>query len=126
MGNNRKFTINDQYRKLPKVFKDAISKDWTDNYKQYAKTIKMQYFIYIIDFFKKIKDDNEQIFSWIEEINLGIYQSKPSDNPKIVKKNKKFRFDYEELKKQKMMTHQIFLVNQKQKEKKQKMKKIYQ
>ena len=91
----------ESFEKLLKyVVKDAISKDWADNYKQYAKTIKMEYFTYIMDFFKKIKDDNDQIFSWIEEITFGIYQTKPSDDiPKIVKKHKKFRYDYEELKK---------------------------
>ena len=44
--------------------KGAISKDWADIFKQYASTIKSEYFVYMIEFFKKIKDDNDQIFSW--------------------------------------------------------------
>ena len=82
--------------------KDAISKDWADTFKQYASTIKSEYFVYMMEFFKKIKDDNDQIFSWIEEITFGIYQNKASEEiVKVVKKHKKFRYDYEELKKKK-------------------------
>jgi len=82
--------------------KDAISKDWADNFKQYAQTIKSEYFVYMMEFFKKIKDDNDQIFSWIEEITFGIYQTKPQEDIlKILKRHKKFRYDYEELKKKK-------------------------
>ena len=82
--------------------KDAISKDWADNFKQYAQTIKSEYFVYMMDFFKKVKDDNDQIFAWIEEITFGIYQSKPQEEIiKILKRHKKFRYDYEDLKKKK-------------------------
>ena len=82
--------------------KDAISKDWADTFKQYAQTIKEEYFTYMMEFFKKIKDDNDQIFSWIEEITFGIYQCKPSEEIlKVVKRHKKYRYDYEELKKKK-------------------------
>ena len=82
--------------------KDAISKDWANNFKEYAQTIKTEYFVYMMDFFKKIKDDNDQIFSWIEEITFGIYQTKPQDDIlKLIKRHKKYRYDYEELKKKK-------------------------
>ena len=82
--------------------KDAISKDWADTFKQYAQMIKTEYFVYMMEFFKKLKDDNDQIFSWIDEITFGIYQCKPSDEIlKVVKKHKKYRYDYEELKKKK-------------------------
>ena len=93
----------ESFEKLIKyVTKDAISKDWADNYKQYAQTIKTEYFVYMMDFFKKIKDDNDQIFAWIDEITFGIYQSKPQEEIlKVVKKHKRFRYDYEELKKKK-------------------------
>ena len=93
----------DSFDKLIKyATKDAISKDWADTFKQYAQTIKTEYFIYIMDFFKKIKDDNDQVFSWIDEITCGIYQTKASEEIlKIVKRHKKYRYDYEELKKKK-------------------------
>ena len=93
----------DSFDKLIKyATKDAISKDWADTYKQYAQTIKNEYFIYMMEFFKKIKDDNDQIFSWIEEITFGIYQCNASEEIlKVVKKHKKYRYDYEELKKKK-------------------------
>ena len=82
--------------------KDAISKDWADTFKQYAQTIKTEYFVYMMEFFKKLKDDNDQIFTWIDEITFGIYQCKPSEEIlKVVKKHKKYRYDYEELKKKK-------------------------
>ena len=82
--------------------KDAISKDWANNFKEYAQTIKTEYFVYMMDFFKKIKDDNDQIFSWIEEITFGIYQAKPQEEIiKLLKRHKKYRYDYEELKKKK-------------------------
>ena len=82
--------------------KDAISKDWANNFKEYAQTIKIEYFVYMMDFFKKIKDDNDQIFSWIEEITFGIYQTKPQEEIlKLIKRHKKYRYDYEELKKKK-------------------------
>ena len=93
----------DSFDKLIKyATKDAISQDWADTFKQYAQTIKAEYFIYIMDFFKKIKDDNDQVFSWIEEITFGIYQCKASEEIlKVVKRHKKYRYDYEELKKKK-------------------------
>ena len=93
----------DTFDKLIKyASKDAISKDWADTFKQYAQNIKMEYFVYMMEFFKKIKDDNDQIFSWIDEITFGIYQCKPSEEiSKIVKRHKKYRYDYEELKKKK-------------------------
>ena len=50
----------------------------------------------------ELKDDNDQIFSWIEEITFGIYQTKPQDDIlKLIKRHKKYRYDYEELKKKK-------------------------
>ena len=82
--------------------KDAISKDWADTFKEYAQTIKAEYFIYMMEFFKKIKDDNDQIFSWIDEITFGIYQCNASEEiVKLLKRHKKLRYDYEELKKKK-------------------------
>ena len=93
----------DSFDKLIKyATKDAISKDWADTFKQYAQTIKNEYFIYMMEFFKKIKDDNDQIFSWIEEITFGIYQCNASEEIlKVVKRHKKYRYDYEDLKKKK-------------------------
>ena len=82
--------------------KDAISQDWADSFKQYSQTIKTEYFVHIMDFFKKIKEDNDQIFSWIDEITMGFYQTKPQDDIlRILKRHKKYRYDYEELKKKK-------------------------
>ena len=85
----------DSFDKLIKyATKDAISKDWADTFKQYAQTIKNEYFIYMMEFFKKIKDDNDQIFSWIEEITFGIYQCNASEEIlKVVKRHKKYRYD---------------------------------
>ena len=93
----------ESFEKLIKyASKDAISQDWADTFKQYAQTIKSEYFIYMMDFFKKVKDDNDQIFSWIEEITFGIYQTKPQEEIlKLLKRHKKYRYDYEELKKKK-------------------------
>ena len=93
----------DTFDKLIKyASKDAISKDWADTFKQYAQNIKMEYFVYMMEFFKKVKDDNDQIFTWIDEITFGIYQCKSSEEiSKIVKRHKKYRYDYEELKKKK-------------------------
>ena len=110
----------ESFEKLIKyVTKDAISKDWADNYKQYAQTIKTEYFVYIMDFFKKIKDDNDQIFAWIDEITFGIYQSKPQEEIiKVVKKHKKFRYDYEDLKKKKEEEESENVIKSKSKKKK--------
>ena len=110
----------ESFEKLIKyVTKDAISKDWADNYKQYAQTIKTEYFVYMMDFFKKIKDDNDQIFAWIDEITFGIYQSKPQEEIiKVVKKHKKFRYDYEDLKKKKEEEESENVIKSKSKKKK--------
>ena len=56
------------------VIKDAISKDWADNYFQSANTLKIDYFRYLFDFFQNLKDDNDQIFKWIDDTTFGIYQ----------------------------------------------------
>jgi len=110
----------ESFEKLIKyVTKDAISKDWADNYKQYAQTIKTEYFVYMMDFFKKIKDDNDQIFAWIDEITFGIYQSKPQEEIiKVVKKHKRFRYDYEDLKKKKEEEESESVIKSKSKKKK--------
>ena len=56
----------------------------------------------MMEFFKKIKDDNDQIFAWIDEITFGFYQSSPQENIiNVLKRHKRYRYDYEELKKKK-------------------------
>lgn len=40
------------------------------------KSISLSYFRYIINFFKKLKIDNKEIFEWVEDVSLGIYNYK--------------------------------------------------
>ena len=110
----------ESFEKLIKyATKDAISQDWANSYKQYAQTIKIEYFVYMMDFFKKIKDDNDQIFAWIDEITFGIYQSKPQDEIlKVLKRHKRFRYDYEDLKKKKEDEDESNVTKSKSKKKK--------
>ena len=61
------------------VLKDAIFKDWADNYFQSANTLKIEYFRYLLDFFQNLKDDNDQIFQWIEDTTFGIYQENTNE-----------------------------------------------
>ena len=110
----------ESFEKLIKyASKDAISQDWADNFKQYAQTIKKEYFVYMMEFFKKIKDDNDQIFAWIDEITFGFYQSNPQENIiNVLKRHKRYRYDYEELKKKKEDEESSNITKSKSKKKK--------
>jgi hypothetical protein len=57
------------------VQKSAINKDWADVYKNNAKLLNMDYFKYIINFFKQLKEENEEIFNWVEDITQGYYST---------------------------------------------------
>ena len=41
----------------------------------------------MIDFFKNIRDDNDQIFNWVEDTTLGIYSFDSKENTPIIIEN---------------------------------------
>jgi hypothetical protein len=62
------------------VQKEAIGRDYADSYVQSANSIKLDYFRYLLDFFKRIKDDNDQIFEWLDNTTFGLYEINEDGN----------------------------------------------
>jgi hypothetical protein len=49
------------------VQKEAIFKDWGDIYKQNANRLLPNYFNYLLDYLKQFKEENEEIFEWVND-----------------------------------------------------------
>jgi len=58
----------------------AISEDWGDSYKTKAKNLSVDYFKYLINYFKQLKSENEEIYAWVGDVTQGIYSTDFSSN----------------------------------------------
>ena len=66
---------------------NSIAKDWANTFANSISNIKEAYFKHMIDFFKNIRDDNDQIFNWVEDTTLGIYSFDSKENTPIIIEN---------------------------------------
>ena len=65
--------LNDLIKIINFVKNEAISRDWGDVYKNNTKNINIDYFKYILNFLKQIKEENEDIFNWVQDMTMGLY-----------------------------------------------------
>ena len=52
---------------------NAISKDWANTFRDMINNIKVDYFQHMIDFLRNIRDDNDQVFNWIDDTTFKVY-----------------------------------------------------
>jgi hypothetical protein len=89
---------------------ESIGRDYADDYVTSANSIKLDYFKYLLDFFKQIKDDNDQIFDWIDNTTFGLYEINEDGKTivdKIIENQKKLKVvksDLNELNKSKVQS----------------------
>lgn len=75
-----------------------IKRDWADVYKSNTKNMNMEYFKYILNFLKQVKEENEDIFTWVQDITLGMYGCEFKKNLKeIIDFEQKMRFEPESM-----------------------------
>lgn len=75
------------------VRNEAISNDWANIYVQSANKINSDYFKHILDLFNKIKDDNDQIFDWINNNTFHIYEINVYDQANaVIKKQSELKY----------------------------------
>ena len=75
-----------------------IKRDWADVYKSNTKNMNIEYFKYILNFLKQVKEENEDIFTWVQDITLGMYGCEFKKNLKeIIDFEQKMRFEPESM-----------------------------
>ncbi len=71
-----------------------IKRDWADVYKSNTKNMNIEYFKYILNFLKQTKEENEDIFTWVQDMTLGLYSCDFIKNLKeVLDFEQKMRYD---------------------------------
>jgi len=73
--------------------RQAISIDWGDEYISNAKLINVDYFKYLLEYFKQIAEENDDVIRWVKDVTFDFYASNfQSDFKKVIDNQKKFIF----------------------------------
>lgn len=86
--------LNDIANLIDIVKNKTIKKDWGDVYKSNTKNINLDYFKYILNYLKQTKEENEDIFNWVQDMTLGLYNCEFKKNLKeIIEFEQKMKYE---------------------------------
>jgi hypothetical protein len=68
-----KLDLSDIEKLIQFVQNRVIIKDWADVFKSNAKLLNINYFKYILSFLHQLRDENEEIFKFVEECTADYY-----------------------------------------------------
>jgi len=75
------------------IKRKAIGLDWGDEYKSNSKLINIDYFKYILEYFKQLSEENDEIIKWVKDVTFDFYACNfHADYKKVIDKQKKFTY----------------------------------
>jgi hypothetical protein len=94
--------LQDIQELIEHVQNQSIFHDWGNVYKDNAKLLNLNYFKYILNFLKQVKEENEEIFNWVTNVTQGFYSVNYKEIlPKLLTQQKKLVYKPKKDKKKK-------------------------